>query len=267
MMNMGNSKVAMLPVVLTSDDQGSEHSQSQGQDLQSQNGNQKGEGKLAQAAEASQGQVENQKNPKPVNTMNAMNSIRRGRPVGQVKYGRHIRPSYWNPQAPNPCRKKSDFEGECGNGDTTAPEANETPQNPNQTYAAYYGLSNNGYHQDQASMSPGGAENNQGQMPMSMPMPPQPMAPPQQHMSRARSLPPKKPAVSLCGKCQKCKNLSSTQDMSQGSLLTFPKYSTAGARGYSQKLHTSSNLGQSAKNFRAIRFSSNQTRNFHDMSM
>lgn len=149
-----------------------------------------------------------------------------------------------------------------GGGDTTYDIGNNNAEDMNNTQdcnsAGAYQMgggnemmmNQNGYYMPQ-----------QQQQQQQQPTQPQMVAPNMQqpqmaYQQRARSLPPKKgvrPSYSLCGKCRKCKNLSSENP--EASVLTFPKYSNGGFQRQSQMM-TSSNLGQSAKNFRAIRFSS-----------
>ncbi|CAL8107301.1 unnamed protein product [Orchesella dallaii] len=265
MMNNGKSRVAMIPVVF--DDQGDENQQntdessgsavgsgSVNRELQSNvNIPQPQNSAGVTGTEASEAQSFNVKPPKKESIINAYDSVRKVRSTGQVKYGRHIRPSYWNPQIPNPCRKKmggGDFLPElpkCSDEPQgavtmpTAPEMNIGDVNGN-------GVEMRGKSNNNCYTTPSMNITQQYGMQQGVQPPPQ----------RARSMPMKKhtrPTNSLCGKCSKCKNLSSNQG--EPSLLTFPAYSPGTRRPAARRTLTSSDLGQSAKNFRAIRFSSN----------
>ncbi|ODN02666.1 hypothetical protein Ocin01_04023 [Orchesella cincta] len=270
MMNNGKSRVAMIPVVFDNgggddDDQqqsneGSAESMKASVGGSGNNSNSSGQESNANVPQTSDGgiaraQAQSVKPPKKESIIDAYNSVRKVRSTGQVKYGRHIRPSYFNPQVPNPCRKK------MGGGDflPELPKCSDEPQGmPAMPPASDMNIAD-GNGMKVMMMENSNNNNCYTTPPKNLPQPygmQQGVQPPPQ---RARSMPLKKhsrPTNSLCGKCTKCKNLSSNQNLGEPQVMTFPAYSPGTRRSVGSRNLTSSNLGQSAKNFRAIRFSS-----------
>lgn len=188
---------------------------------------------------------------------------RKARSKGPIKYGRHIRPSFAKADGANLCRRKNSVQ----QNPTPTPDAPQQSSSEGQQYD-YMGMGqapcqemgaldlngNEGYYPQQGHMAFGGPQYQPQQQQIQQYQEQQQMASPTE---RGRSLPPRRtgrPEYSLCGKCKKCRNLRS--ESSNPSVLTFPMYSSSGSRKNLPQMMTSSNLGQSAKNFRAIRFSS-----------
>lgn len=261
MMNNGKSRVAMIPVVFASggddDDQQQTNDASNNAEANvssesnsTEQDNSQPQSQAAAAGDSGTGtpKAQSVKPPKKENIINAYNSVRQVRSSGQVKYGRHIRPSYWNPQVPNPCRKKmgsGDFLPELPKCTDEPSGASTMPPAPEINSADMNGMKMMGNAKNTYSTPPMMAS--QHDMQQGVQPPPQ----------RTRSMPLKKhirPTNSLCGKCSKCKNLNTTKG--EPPVLAFPAYSPGTRRSVGSSTLNSSNLGQSAKNFRAIRFSS-----------